>query len=193
MATNHEVGSSNLSGRANTHSETLDSSETPILGYSRHLYIVRSHAASPMARKKVTAKKSTAASQPRGSERDQSAATERPTAAQGEVKFDFIKSNFFRVIRADGAFGGIAPNGAIHMGIYSERSPLPKRVVHKLNDNMLGAEITSRRETRDAFVREMEVDIVLELAQAIALRTWLDDKIKQKQLLSAKKPEGPVQ
>ena len=32
-------------------------------------------------------------------------------AIPSEVEFDFIKSNFFRVIKADGAFGGVAPNG----------------------------------------------------------------------------------
>ena len=46
-------------------------------------------------------------------------------AIPSEVEFDFIKSNFFRVIKADGAFGGVAPNGAIHMQIFSERQPIP--------------------------------------------------------------------
>ena len=45
-----------------------------------------------------------------------------PPKLPKELEFDFIgKSNFFRAIRADGAFGGLAPNGVLHMALYSER------------------------------------------------------------------------
>ena len=65
-----------------------------------------------------------------------------------EIEFDFIKSNLFRVIRGDGAFGGIAPGGAIHMSIYSERHPIPTKTVHKLEGGQLGPELRDRREGR---------------------------------------------
>jgi hypothetical protein len=96
-----------------------------------------------------------------------------------EIRFDFIKSNFFRVVRADGAFGGLAPNGVIHMAIYSERQPIPKSVVHSLDDGLLGPEDRSRREGRKSIVREVEVDVALDINQALVLRNWLDDKIVQ--------------
>ncbi len=96
-----------------------------------------------------------------------------------EIEFDYIKSNFFRVIRADGAFGGLAPNGAIHMGIYSERQPIPQKVVHAVQDGQLGPELLDKRQGRKAVIREMEVDVVLDIGQAIGLRQWLDDKIDQ--------------
>lgn len=95
-----------------------------------------------------------------------------------EIEFDYIKSNFFRVVRGDGAFGGLSPNGTIHMAIFSERSAIPTKIVHKVVDNALGPEIVPRREVRKAVVREVEVDVTLDINQAIALRKWLDDKIK---------------
>jgi hypothetical protein len=104
-----------------------------------------------------------------------------------EIEYDFIKSNYFRVIRADGAFGGLSPNGAIHMGIYSERHPIPRKVVHTIQSAteggaaQLGPEIAERREGRKAIVREMEVDVVLDIVQAITLRKWLDERIAQYQ------------
>jgi hypothetical protein len=105
-----------------------------------------------------------------------------------EIGFDFIKSNFFRVIHADGAFGGLTPNGNIHMGIYSERMPFPQKIVHSLESapagqQKLGPEIMDRREGRKAAIRELEVGIVLNIAQAIVLRKWIDDRIKQYQQL----------
>jgi len=103
----------------------------------------------------------------------------RKSPAKAEVEFDFVKSNYFRVVKGDGAFGGVSPNGSIHMGIYSERAPFPKKIVHELIGGGIGDEITSRRETRNAIVREIEVDVVLQVEQAVALRDWLDRNIKR--------------
>jgi hypothetical protein len=100
-----------------------------------------------------------------------------------EIEFDFVKSNFFRVIRADGAFGGVSPQGAIHMAVYSERQPIPTKTVHKFEGMQLGPEIRSKRQGRKAIVREVEADIVLELGQAIILRDWLGAKIGELQAI----------
>jgi hypothetical protein len=118
-------------------------------------------------------------------------ATRKSKAPPTELEFDFIKSNFFRVVRADGAFGGLAPGGAIHMSIYSERQPLPQKIVHKIESGTLGPEMLERRQGRKAIVREVEVDIVLEITQAIALRQWLDGQINQYQQLLGPLPVIP--
>jgi hypothetical protein len=97
------------------------------------------------------------------------------------IEFDYIKSNQFRVITMDGAFGGLSPTGkVIHMALFNERRPIPKRTVHPLNEgDVLGKEDVSRRDTRKAFIREVEVDVALDLHAAINLQTWLTDKIQQ--------------
>ena len=98
-----------------------------------------------------------------------------------EVSFDFIKSNLFRVIAVDGAFGGLSPNARkIHMAVYSERRPIPKRTVHVISEEgVLGDEVSDKREVRDAFVREVEADLVISLEVAQAMRAWLDDRITE--------------
>jgi hypothetical protein len=97
-----------------------------------------------------------------------------------ELEFDFIKSNFFRVIKADGAFGGISPNGSIHMALYSERSAIPTKTFHSLEaSGQLGPELREKRQGRRAILREVEVDVSMDIAQAIVLRDWLTDKIDQ--------------
>lgn len=107
--------------------------------------------------------------------------TKRTKARQKpkEIEFDFIKSNYFRVIKADGAFGGITGNGSIHMALYSERNAIPTKVVHAVVDGSLGPELRDRRQGRKAIVREVEVDVMLDITQAMALSKWLDEKIKQ--------------
>ena len=94
------------------------------------------------------------------------------------VAFDYIKSQQFRAIRADGAIGGITPSGMIHFALYSERHPIPRRLVFEIGaDGNLGPSIDSEKIARDAIVREMEVDIFLTHPVAKSLHKWLGEKI----------------
>jgi hypothetical protein len=53
--------------------------------------------------------------------------TKKPSDAEDHrLPFHFRKSSLFRVIHADGAYGGISPNGNIHFALYNERFPIPK-------------------------------------------------------------------
>ena len=58
---------------------------------------------------------------------DKSAEEPSPTT----LKFEYEKSEQFRTVFADGAIGGVTPRGYVHVAFYSERSPIPKVVVHK--------------------------------------------------------------
>ena|ERR1035437_2387583 len=97
----------------------------------------------------------------------------------GEMEFHFEKSTAFRVIHVDGAFGGIAPNRHIHMAVYSERQPIPKRIVHTIAGGVLGPELLEKRETRSGIFREIEADLVLTKESALAVRDWLDQRIAE--------------
>lgn len=94
-----------------------------------------------------------------------------------QIKFDLIKSNLFRVISVDGFFGGIDPHGKIQIALFNERWPIPQQMVHNLKDGKVAGEILEERITRGAVVREVEVQAVMELAKARALREWLDQHI----------------
>lgn len=93
------------------------------------------------------------------------------------ISFDYIKSNQFRVIRVDGAHGGIAPKRhAIQMALFSERAPIPKRETYKLEKESLGQRIEIQE--RDAIIREVEVEALMDLETAKAINKWLGEKIK---------------
>ena len=96
------------------------------------------------------------------------------------LEFDYIKSRFFRVISIDGAFGGVSPNGkTIHMAVYTERRAIPTKTVHPIADGVVQKEDPSLRQSRIANIREVEADIALSLETAVALQTWLQEKIEQ--------------
>jgi hypothetical protein len=105
----------------------------------------------------------------------------KPSTKKRTVQFHMIKGNFFRVIHADGAWGGFNPAGdSIHMTIFSERIPIPTQITHSIEQsNRLGKELRDERQARDGIVRELEVDIVLDLRAAEGMHKWLADKIER--------------
>jgi hypothetical protein len=109
------------------------------------------------------------------------------------IPFHYIKSNYFRVIHADGAVGGITPNGGVFFSIWSQRSPIPKLIVHEISDDGALGE-AQQRETKDGLVREVEVGIAMSMDTAKQLTEWLTKKIelaeKVKETRESKKQEG---
>lgn len=96
--------------------------------------------------------------------------------AAGSVQFDYIKSNYFRVIYASGVIGGVTPQAMIHMALYSERQAIPKVLRHEiLADGTL--KTPPRTEGRQGYVREVDVDVMLDIRTAQSLVDWLNERI----------------
>src|SRR4051812_5999681 len=82
------------------------------------------------------------------------------------ISFDYLKSNNFRVLHADGAFIGLSATG-LTVCFFSERQPIPRRVVHAINpDGTMGKELTDQRVVRDAVVRDTEVAVAMAIEPA---------------------------
>jgi hypothetical protein len=97
-----------------------------------------------------------------------------------EIKFNYIKSNLFRMVRVDAIWAGITPNFDIHVNLCSERYPIPQQTLHKIEpDGSLGEEIIEGRISRDGIVREVEVGAVMDIATAKSLIELLQDLVKQ--------------
>ncbi len=101
------------------------------------------------------------------------------------IECHYLKSNFFRVVHGDGTYGGITPQGKIHMAFFSERNAIPQKVVYQIENGSLGSEID--REGKVGLVREVEVDVVLDSTKAKALHVWLG-----KWLEKAEREDGEV-
>jgi hypothetical protein len=84
--------------------------------------------------------------------------------------------------------GGIDPPGnQISLSVYSERWPIPKRTVHELTeDTTIGKELKSERVFRNAVVREIEVQLVMNIEVAKRIREWLDEKISKLNMIIRK-------
>ena len=102
-----------------------------------------------------------------------------------QVEFHYIKSNGFRVVHADGVWGGTTPRGYITMSFYSERSPIPRRITREVKAqqldsgdrvHVLGEEIA--RDAKNGLVREVEVEVMVDLEMAKSLLKWLENKVQ---------------
>lgn len=83
----------------------------------------------------------------------------------------YEKSNFFRVIHADGMFGGLSPSGQLHIAIFNQRSPLPKKSNILVAPNGVTTETVT--DTKTGIFREIEADVAMNLNTALAFHIWL--------------------
>ena len=89
------------------------------------------------------------------------------------VQCNYIKSHFFRVMFAEGAYGGITPRGYIAAAIYNDRKPIPKRTEATFTQ---GRPIVNENpvDSLEGFVREVE--LVFDLSSAKSYAKWLGEK-----------------
>lgn len=92
-----------------------------------------------------------------------------------KVTFHYIKSNGFRAVHADGVWGGVTPRGYITMSFFSERAPIPQSLTHEVVQNKLGVETDI--ESKTGIVREVEIEVLVDLPMAKSLIPWLQEKI----------------
>ena len=93
------------------------------------------------------------------------------------IDFHYIKSNGFRVVHADGVWGGATGRGYITMSFFSERHPIPRRLAYEIRpDGTLGQE--TDRDSKKGAVREVEVEVMVDLEMAKSLVSWINDKVK---------------
>jgi hypothetical protein len=97
-----------------------------------------------------------------------------------KLRVEYVKSNFFRVVRADGAMGGASPRLDLFITFYSERFPIPKVLVYERTPKGApGEEIFSERESKEGIIREAEIGITMDLPTAKSFAVWLNDKVTE--------------
>ena len=105
------------------------------------------------------------------------------------VNFDYIKTAQFRVLHADGAYLSLTFQGGVVLSFFSERQPIPRRVVHQVRpDGSLGDEIVEQRVVRDAVVRDTEVAVSMTFDTAKRIQSALNDLIIKIEELKPKEP-----
>jgi hypothetical protein len=96
-----------------------------------------------------------------------------------ELHFYQQKAASFRVVHTDGAWCSVGPHGNLHLIFFSERLAIPQETFYPLKpDGELGPEIMEKRVGKKDYVREMEVDVVLNWKNVINLWDYLGKYIE---------------
>ena len=94
-----------------------------------------------------------------------------------QIRFDFVRSPFFRVVHSNGAWGGITPHQELSVTFYSERLSLPRHITHQVTQGGLGPEIS--RDSTKNIQREYEVEVLMSMNEAVNLHQWIGVKIEE--------------
>lgn len=115
---------------------------------------------------------------------DEHLAEQKNDDAEETLKFHYVKSDQFRVIHADGAYGSLAPGGdLIHLAFFSERYPIPLEVLTRLED---GEEVS--RVGREGILRELDVNTIMTVETAASIAKWLQHVVD---LIRSHETDGP--
>ncbi len=97
-----------------------------------------------------------------------------------QVQVHYVKSNQFRVIHVDGVHGGITPHLKLQMGMFSERRAIPKLEVLEVDPQTNEVrEVRDKREGKEGFVREVEIEAVMDIDTAETVSKWLAKYVEQ--------------
>jgi len=94
------------------------------------------------------------------------------------IEFHYRKSNYFRVIKVNGAWGGLTPQTDVQMSIFSERLPLPDLDEFEISEGQLAKQIRHINKTKGV-IREVEATLTMTPDVAKSLGEWLIDKANQ--------------
>ncbi|MEW6127721.1 MAG: hypothetical protein AB1757_11845 [Acidobacteriota bacterium] len=101
-----------------------------------------------------------------------------------QVEFVFEYDPNYRLVPANGAWGGITPRGDIRIDFFVESQAIPHRVVNKIDikANAIGEEI--KRVPEKHFVRQIQVSILMNPSAFESLGEWIQDRLEQLKELS---------
>lgn len=95
-----------------------------------------------------------------------------------EVPFHLRRSNFFRVVHADGVWYNYGATSGLHLVFYSESMPIPETVYAQFKDGKPIGDNPQKRVIQQGMVRELEVDVIMSLEAAYNLKVMLEQNIK---------------
>ena len=106
-------------------------------------------------------------------------ANRKKTVKKKEFKVKYVIPEHVRDVYINGAYGGVTPRSEISLHMYCERGPIPTSITHPIDNKgqiLLGKEIS--REVGGDAVRLVQASVIMDVTTAVALRDWLDGRIK---------------
>ncbi|WJH40200.1 hypothetical protein N7E02_26885 [Aliirhizobium terrae] len=112
-----------------------------------------------------------------------------PTGSVDHVSIHYVKSSYFRVIYADGFFGGPTPSGNLRLAPYSDRQKMPgvTRLPVDERGNATGPEVSD--DDKFAVDRSVECDLIMDFNATVNLFLWLESRVRELGVIQGLSPE----
>ena len=108
------------------------------------------------------------------------------SALPERVKVHFIKDSSYRAYYADGVWGGPTPKGMVSMSIYSERMPIPKKILYRFVDSeehgtKIGVQLGKAEEikSKEDIIRQVHCELIMNPEVAESIGNWLKKIAKE--------------
>ncbi len=96
-----------------------------------------------------------------------------------KVETHYIKNHDFKTIEGSGIFGGLTNNGKINVNFFTDRAPIPKKIILEI-DPLTGKIIQEiERDSKEGIIREVQFGVLLNIDTAKNIVEWLTQKIDE--------------
>ena len=110
------------------------------------------------------------------------------------VKFAYTEAPDYKIIYANGVYGGLTGKDELRFDFFQEFRPAPSEEVHEITEEGKPGLLVS--EDRDAqqleLIREKQINVVMTISAAKALYKWLEDKLETYDALMEAKQKGGI-
>jgi hypothetical protein len=99
-----------------------------------------------------------------------------------DIESHFIKDNDFKTIQLSGVFGGVMGNGLLNINLFTERLPIPTKIVLDVKEG--SQTITEKsRESKNGIIREVHIGVLVDINTAKSIQAFLAQAISQQEAL----------
>ena len=98
-----------------------------------------------------------------------------------KVKFVYKQPDDYKIVYANGIYGGPTPRGEFKFDLFHEYGPAPESELHYVKeDGSVGGKVESEASVEEAIViRERKIGVVMELRHAKNIASWMLTKIQE--------------
>lgn len=98
--------------------------------------------------------------------------------AEETVRIEFSTAPDYRIVVANGVWGGLTPRGELKVDFILDSIKTPDSVVHSITpEGGLGPEIERQRSSPVS--RELQVGVLLSIGHAESIANWILDKVRE--------------
>ncbi len=95
------------------------------------------------------------------------------------ITFEYVRSPGYRIVAANGAAGGLTPQGDLLISFFVESAAFPEESTHQVGpDGKLGAEEGQAQSETPRVERHLQVGVLLSRPQAAALADWIQARLE---------------